>query len=110
MNGVSPSIRRDVHIFLENTSVLYPTLTNSLVRDAIAAFLLRGDPTSSEDKAWNKHSRLAGLLLSTVALGAEVDVATREDVVVNSLIVAHHSLVCEYLIYLTIFTVTGSIQ
>lgn len=98
VNGVSPSIRRDVHTTLEATSVLYPKLTNSLVRDAITAFLLRGIPAaSSDDKPWDKRSRLSGLLLSTVSFGKEVDVATREDAVVDSLIVANHVLVCMYL-------------
>ncbi|KAE9398973.1 ARM repeat-containing protein [Gymnopus androsaceus JB14] len=95
VNGVSPSIRRDVHATIEATSVLYPKLTNSLIRDAIAAFLMRGVPTAlAEEKAWNKHSRLSGLLLCTVSYGKEVDVATREDAVVDSLIVASHALVC----------------
>ncbi|KAJ3745026.1 armadillo-type protein [Lentinula detonsa] len=95
LNGVLPSIRRDVHSSLESASIRYPYLINSIVRLAIIEFLSRGAPNSMfEDKPWNKHSRLSGLLLSTVAFGQEVDAGVRENVVVDCVIVANHALVC----------------
>ncbi|THU98405.1 ARM repeat-containing protein [Dendrothele bispora CBS 962.96] len=93
VNGNSPDVRRNVNAALAATTVLYPRLTNSMVHDAVAAFLSRFPSTPSEDVVWNKHSRVAGLLLSAAAFGSEVDVATREDVVVDSLILTHHYLV-----------------
>ncbi|KAJ4478479.1 armadillo-type protein [Lentinula aciculospora] len=94
LNGISPSIRRDVHSSLEAISHLYPGLANKIIRTAIKAFLSRGIPSPiSEDKPWNKHSRLSGLLLSTVAYGQDVEAVTRENVMVDCVIVAHHALV-----------------
>ncbi|ESK85788.1 translational activator [Moniliophthora roreri MCA 2997] len=61
-----------------------------MVRDAVAAHLLR----ASANEAPAKTSRLASLLLSTVPTSSEVDVETREQVVVDALIIAHHQLVC----------------
>ncbi|KAF5363220.1 hypothetical protein D9758_008404 [Tetrapyrgos nigripes] len=94
VNGVSSTIRRDVNVVLEATAVLHPKLTNNMVHDAISTFVTRFSTTSSEEVVWNKHSRLAGLLLSAASLGSEVDVATREEVVVDSVVLGHHYLVC----------------
>ncbi|KAJ3807969.1 armadillo-type protein [Lentinula aff. lateritia] len=94
LDGVSHSIRRDVYNSLEAIVMLYPNSANSIIRDAIITFLSRGAPSSiTGDKPWNKHSHLSGLLLSTVASGPELDLAVRENAVVDSIIVANHALV-----------------
>ncbi|KAJ3828802.1 translational activator GCN1 [Lentinula raphanica] len=94
LNGVSPSIRRDVHTSLEAVSSSLPHLGNRVIRHAIVEFLSRGVSSSIDDKPWNKHSRLSGLLLSTVAFGSEVESKLKEEIVVDCAIVANHALVC----------------
>ncbi|KAK7051190.1 translational activator of GCN4 [Paramarasmius palmivorus] len=90
VNGTSSEVRRNVITVLEATTVLYPKLSSNMVRDTVAVHLLRA--TANDAPA--KTSRLATLLLSTVPASAEVDDETREQVVVDALILAHHQLVC----------------
>ncbi len=76
----------------------FPELTPHLVRDALVAFTGRGLPSTAKvddiSVPWNKHSRLAALLLSSAAFPADCDAAVKEREVVEALIVAHHELIC----------------
>ncbi|KAG7441044.1 ARM repeat-containing protein [Guyanagaster necrorhizus] len=97
VNG-SADIRRDVNRAIELSASKFPELTSHLVRDALVAFTARGPPSVAKvDNVlvpWNKHSRLAALLLSSVASPADCGVSVKEREVVEALIVAHHELIC----------------
>ncbi|KAF9012742.1 armadillo-type protein [Cyathus striatus] len=99
LDGHSPDIRKDVYKVLEASTARVPQLTNLVMCDALNVFLARGPPTpkvsSPEDQPqpWNKHSRLAALLLSAVNFEEGVDQATREDLAVNLVIIGHHQLI-----------------
>lgn len=80
-----------------------PLLTISVIRDAVNTFLSRGPPASkvaaSVDepaKPWNRHARLSALLLSAVSFDTDLDLATREDMITELIIIGHHSLVCMF--------------
>jgi hypothetical protein len=46
------------------------------------------------EKPLDKHGRLSAYLLACVAFRDEVDLAAREDLVGEMVILAHHDLVC----------------
>ncbi|KAK0468862.1 armadillo-type protein [Armillaria novae-zelandiae] len=98
VNGSSADIRRDVNRAIESSVSNFPELSSHLVRDALVAFTTRGllSTTKVDDipVPWNKHSRLAALLLSSAAFPADCDAAVKEREVVEALIVAHHELIC----------------
>ncbi|KAK0434719.1 hypothetical protein EV421DRAFT_1909191 [Armillaria borealis] len=98
VNGSSADIRRDVNRAIESSVSKFPELTSHLVRDALVVFTARGLPSTTKVDGvpvpWNKHPRLAALLLSSVAFPADCDAAVREREVVEALIVAHHELIC----------------
>ncbi|KAK1228592.1 translational activator of GCN4 [Marasmius sp. AFHP31] len=92
VNGVSSDTRRNTLTALENTAVLHPKLVNKLAHDAIAALFARS--TTSNDTAESTHSaRVSSFLLSVVPSSQEIDVETREEIVVKGLVLAHHRLV-----------------
>ena len=74
----------------------------------MTTFLTRGvsalkpsAPASSTEEAavnqpWNKHARLASLLLSIVSYSDEIDTLLREEAIVELVILAHHPLICPY--------------
>ncbi|GLB43526.1 putative ARM repeat-containing protein [Lyophyllum shimeji] len=103
LEGSTPEIRREVHPVVQRCMVRLPQLTNRVVRDGLNTFLSRGIPSpksavaaSSDDGAvpWNKQSRLSALLLSAVSLAAETDLAVRQDMVAELIILGHHHLIC----------------
>lgn len=95
----SPEIRRSVHTVLAASTAGLPELTNRVVRDALTTFVSRGPPSpkagSADEQAvsWNKESRLSTLLLSTVTFGDDVDLAVREGLIADLIVLAHHRLV-----------------
>ncbi|KAK0212097.1 armadillo-type protein [Desarmillaria ectypa] len=98
VNGSSADIRRDVNRATESSVSKFPELTSRLVRDALVAFTARRPPSTAKADdmpvPWNKHSRLAALLLNSVAFPADHDVVIKEREAVEALIVGHHELVC----------------
>lgn len=99
----SPQIRKDVNTALQASVAAHPVLTSRLVKDSVTSFLERGLATSTKatssqgeerEIAWNKHGRLAGLLLSSVVFVDDLELAIREDLVAEYIVLAHHPLLC----------------
>jgi len=111
VDSLSPETRRNVNSALEASAARMPQLTSRVVRDALAIFLSHGKPSLSkgasvlaeeQDTSWNKHARLSAFLLSTVSFSADLDLAVREDILVDLVILAHHHLT-RSLLAVTIF-------
>ncbi|CAA7260345.1 unnamed protein product [Cyclocybe aegerita] len=95
-----PEIRRRVSASLVELAAFSPGLVSKVIRDALFAFLSKGVPTAKATPSdetvvpWNKHSRLAALLLSIVSFEETVDTSLRENIVVDFIVLAHHHLIC----------------
>ncbi|KAG5725284.1 Translational activator gcn1 [Termitomyces sp. T112] len=103
LEGSTPEIRREVNVIVERSTATFPELMNCILRDGLTAFLARGPPVSkgaastSTDEtfaSWNKHSRLSNLLLSAVSFAEDTELSVREDVVIHSILLGHHHLIC----------------
>lgn len=71
----------------------HPALISQVIRDAASAFVAREKTGKEDSGAWNKHSRLAGLLLGSVAFDAGTEADIRETAATGLLILAHHALI-----------------
>jgi hypothetical protein len=101
VNSPSSEVRRNVNTVIEASTTQRPQLTNHIMRDALMVFLSEGKPSSKgaivmaeeQDISWNKHPRLFAILLSTVAFRGDLDLAVREDLLVELVVMAHHHLI-----------------
>ena len=82
-----------------------PRQTGRIIREALSNFVTREPhahkavPTTEESAtARNKHGRLSALLLSSVTFPEDVSDTLREDAVVELIVLAHHGLICSYVI------------
>lgn len=103
-------IRQATNKVIAEAAAWNPQLTTTLARETVAAFLSRGPlvakaPSGEEAPAWNKHARLASVLLSSVAYEEGVEAEVRENLVTELVIVAHHELVCAYCLHFLVFEV-----
>lgn len=76
-----------------------PLLTNQIAREALTTYISRGKPTSSkaiddQEVSWNKYGRLSTFLLNCVSFEESLDVSTRESLLVDLVVLAHHNLIC----------------
>ncbi|TFK45118.1 armadillo-type protein [Crucibulum laeve] len=101
LDAQSPEIRKDVYTIIERSTQREPQLTHKVIRDALSTFIARGPPASkasgSPDEQvipWNKHSRLSIVLFALVSFATEADIALREDLVAQLIILGHHPLIC----------------
>ncbi|KAG7093730.1 hypothetical protein E1B28_007382 [Marasmius oreades] len=92
VNGVSSEVRRSTLHVLEATTVLHPQLVNKMIHDAVKGFLARSSTTS--ENLSTQNARMSSFLLSSVPSNLEIDIETRENVVVETLIIGHHQRVC----------------
>jgi Generalcontrol nonderepressible 1 (Gcn1) N-terminal len=111
LEGSTPEVRQGTMTAVAESTLGLPHLTSSVIRDAVNTFLSRSPPaskaaSSSEEhaKPWNKHLRLSALLLSSVSFDADLDLAVREDMVVELIIIGHHHLTCTLFLSLPCFT------
>lgn len=101
LDSPSADVRRSTNALICRATVHHPKLTNLIIRESLAAFLLRGPPvqpsTSPDDSPvqWNKHARLVALLLSAASFAEEVESSVREEVVVQLIVLVHHDLICK---------------
>ena len=100
LEGSTPEIRQATQGAIAAAAVRLPQLTSYVIRDAVNTFLSRAPPapkaassTDEQARPWNKHSRLSALLLSAVSFDTELDLAIREDIIVEFVIIGHHHLV-----------------
>jgi hypothetical protein len=90
---------------LSSSASKNPLLVNRLIKDALEAYISRkfSSPPSSDDITLDTQtelSRLNALLLSTFTPDEEADPSIQESLLVGSVILSHHPLICT----LTLFT------
>lgn len=100
--------RQATNKLVAEAAVWDPQLTTTLIRETVAAFLSRTASITKvapggEAPVWNKHARLASILLSSVAYEENVDIEVKEKLVTELAIVAHHELVCEYELWTSLY-------
>ncbi|KAF9561868.1 ARM repeat-containing protein [Agrocybe pediades] len=97
-NSQHSEIRKQVNASLVDATTHMPHLSDRVIREALSNFVARGPPAQKgaddQPEAWNKHSRLSALLLSTVSYGEDVGSTLRENAVVELIVLAHHHLIC----------------
>lgn len=107
VEGSSLEVRKGTYTVIETLANMHPELTNHMVRDAVTAFISRGKPSSpsakptestedASEKPWNKESRLSAFVMSAVSFGAQphIELALREELIAELVIVGHHQLLC----------------
>ncbi|KAI0060576.1 ARM repeat-containing protein [Artomyces pyxidatus] len=99
----SPEFRRRVIVSLEHLINLLPTQVNTIVREALTSHLLRPRPSTSkvpngstedEKPAVNKQSRYLAFMLASAAFSDDVEIAVRERLLSEFVVLAHHPVVC----------------
>jgi hypothetical protein len=91
--------RQAANKLILEAAVWNPHLTTTMMRGSVIAFLCRVSSatkttTGEEALVWNKHSRLASVLLSSVAYEDNVEVELKEELVTQLVVVGHHDFVC----------------
>jgi hypothetical protein len=90
---------------VERLVALMPETTNELVRAGLEAHLARPRTTTpknqntSEDEkpTVSKQPRLHAFLAASAAFGEDAEAVLREQLLAKSVVLAHHSEICEYL-------------
>lgn len=102
-----PEIRRLTNVSVAETVVRAPQMMSRIVREALSSFVARdirvqkvSAPVGADENApvRNKQGRLAALLISSVSFGEDTDTMLREKAVVDLIVLAHHQLICPYVI------------
>lgn len=95
VDGGSPDIRRKTVESAELMAKKHPMLISQVIHDAASAFVIRDRPTRKDEDAvpWNKHIRLSGLLLGSVAFDASTEPSIRQNAAAALLILSHHALI-----------------
>ncbi|KAF8883249.1 armadillo-type protein [Infundibulicybe gibba] len=94
VEGLSPEIRKNVHVVLQAASTQSPQLTNKIVSDALTAYLSRPIQSSPDENVRSKHSQLSNILFSITPFDDGIDQDTREVLVAELVILGHHPAVC----------------
>ncbi|RXW23690.1 hypothetical protein EST38_g2167 [Candolleomyces aberdarensis] len=94
VDGHSPEIRKLVNETIVRQNARSPKLTNTVIREALTAFLAKGPPSSEEPGAWTKHARVSSLLSSCATFEEAVSSEEREPYVLSLLVIGHHPLTC----------------
>lgn len=118
-----PQNRRAVLDTIEASTIRSPQLTNRIVREALTCFLLRDSASNSkavsglgEEQVTPgiNHGHLSVLLFRCVSVSDDLDISEKEDILVELIILSHHSLACKstgnlFLInYVLILPLSGS--
>ncbi|KAI9508386.1 ARM repeat-containing protein [Russula earlei] len=97
-----PEFRRLVVVSVEHLAALIPKTASELVRAALAAHLASGhratlkNPSTSEDEkpVISKQPRLLAFLAASAAFGEDTEVILREQLLAESIVLAHHPEIC----------------
>lgn len=98
-----PAIRRHVVASVEHFAVLAPKTASELVRAGLAAFLARqrmsipkNQSTSEDEKqTTSKQPRLLAFLAASAAFSEGTEPTLREQLLAESVVLAHHPDICE---------------
>ncbi|KAF7965509.1 hypothetical protein HWV62_43100 [Athelia sp. TMB] len=99
VDGASPEVRRAVVKALEVHAAGEPQLVNHLVREALEAWLLREKGkavpgSEDEDAQFHKQGRLIAFMSSAAAIGEDVDLLVRENLMAKFVVLGHHTAIC----------------
>jgi hypothetical protein len=101
-----PEFRRHVIASVERFAVLAPKIASELVRAGLAAYLARrrtatpknqGASAEDDKPAVNKQPRLLAFLSASATFGEGTEPTLREQLLSESIVLAHHPAICEYL-------------
>ena len=100
-----PEFRRHVIASVERLAVLAPKIASEVVRSGLTAYLARrraampknqGTCIEDEKPALNKQPRLLAFLSASAAFGEDTEPTLREQLLSESIVLAHHPAICEY--------------
>lgn len=100
-----PEFRRHVIASVERLAVLAPETASGVVRAGLTAYLARrrtstpkNQSTSAEDEkpVVNKQPRLLAFLSASAAFSEGTETTLREQLLSESIVLAHHPVICEY--------------
>jgi hypothetical protein len=103
--GHLPEFRRHAVASVEHLVALMPKTANELVRAGLEAHLARprtaapkNQNTSEDEKPTiSKQPRLLAYLASSAAFGEDTEASLREQLLAESVVLAHHPEICECL-------------
>ena len=104
VDSPSSQIRRSTIAVLESASLIQPQLVSQIVRESLTASLSREKPSSSKaavvpedenEKPSHKQARLVAFLASVGSIGEGIDLAIRENILVELSILGHHPIICQ---------------
>jgi hypothetical protein len=98
-------MRRDTLTSLQTLSTTYPEMVNRVARDALVAYISKastptkvvasaGDDVADDKSAANRQSRLSAFLYTCAAFDEATDVAVKQRLLADLLIIAHHGDIC----------------
>jgi hypothetical protein len=98
-----PEFRRHVVASLEHLTALAPKTASELVRAGLAAYLARRqastpknqNATEDEKLTLDKQPRLFAFLAASAAFGEGTELILREQLLAESVVLAHHPEICE---------------
>jgi len=101
--GHLPEFRRHAVASVEHLVALMPKTASELVRAGLRAHLARprtatpkNQNTSEDEKPTiSKQSRLLAFLAASAAFGEDTEAALREQLLAESVVLAHHPEICE---------------
>ena len=101
-----PEFRGRVIASIEHFAVLAPKIASELVRTGLTAYLARRrtstpknqvTPAEDEKPAVSKQPRILAFISASAAFGEETEPVLREQLLSESIVLAHHPAICEYL-------------
>ena len=98
-----PAARRQVITSVEYLTALAPKTASEVIRAGLAGYFVRqrtsvpkSQNTSEEEKpAVNKQPRLLAFLAASVAFGEGAEPSLQEQLLAESVVLAHHPEICE---------------
>jgi hypothetical protein len=104
VNSQTPQQRRAVINALEVAVAKQPQIVNRIVSESLAGLLTREKPSTSKTSVSEEHevsphrqARLSAFLSSAAAIGEDVDLAVRENLMTELIVLGHHSAICRLL-------------
>ena len=96
VDGSSVDIRRLAVSSMNAQALKLPEVVNRIVPASLKMYLIKESVSAkasseeAETKAVSKEGRLYAFLISCAAVGHDVDVSVRENLVLDLLVVSHH--------------------
>lgn len=99
VDSSSPDVRRAVVKALERDTTKQPQLINRIVRESLTASFMRDKAKvvvgEEQEVLAHKQGRLIAFLGSVAAIGKDVDLVVRENLMAELVVLGHHAAICE---------------